>query len=57
MNMTWNQLKELVDKAIKEAGKTGDIEIDYFDFTSPCADHDMCLPEAFVNKHGMLEVH
>lgn len=57
MNMTWNQLKELVDKAIKEAGKTGDIEIEYFDFSWPCTDHDSCLPWASITKDGMLVVH
>ena len=33
--MTWNQLKAAIDKAIKEQGCTGDIEVWYIDVSFP----------------------
>ena len=53
--MTWNEFKAFVDKEIEKQGGTGDVTIEYIDISSPCKDHDMCIPYVVVEDELIIQ--
>lgn len=57
MSLTWHEFKSKVDNAIREAGATGDIEIEYIDTGAfpNSADIFVCPLESYVQPPGKWE--
>lgn len=51
-NMTWRELKELVEKRLAEAGADENIEIEYFDFSHPDMSQEYTVPTVHVDKEA-----